>query len=319
MNDDPFSEEARVKEWSQAGSPLGAVVTTVEEFDRFTNDALPELLDRAAAHTRKFLKETGQWADDVSHEKLALRWGYELLERFLVCGRSEVPCRPFFLLDSLAAKLFSQPEPMRYHRGLLTPLGRFLDGLMAKAVISRDALIALFHHLYGFGQSHVVKILGLDVTDSHRIYKNFERWRRDGWQRTVQEIGLTETDLSALEDQKAQDTKRFNADAGRLLGEVQTHYRKSEPEHFPCLPSEQWAAICREGHSYDYRVWHLAMCRECLETVCGFRQGQSLDVPAPVVDLHVRPLQKNGTTGEPRMNGGNYHGIATRRASSGLS
>jgi hypothetical protein len=77
-------------------SRLSVLVATAEEFERFTNDALPELLDRAAAHTRKFLKETGQWADDVGHEKLALRWGHELLERFLVCGRLEVPCRPFF-------------------------------------------------------------------------------------------------------------------------------------------------------------------------------------------------------------------------------
>lgn len=302
-----------------AVSRLSVLVTTAVEFDQFTNDALPELLDRAAAHTRRFLKETSQWADDVSHEKLALRWGYELLERFLVCGRLEVPCRPFFLLDSLAAKLFSQPDPMRYHRGLLTPLGRFLDGLTAKAVVSRDALMALFYHLYGFGQSQVVTVLGLDVMDSQRIYKNFERWRRDGWHRTVGEIGLTETELSNLEDQKSQDVERFNADAGRLLGEVQTHYRRSEPEHFSCLPREQWADICRAGHSYDYRVWHLAMCRECLETVWKLRQGEPHDGPAPAVDLYVRPLQKNGVMSEARVDGGNRHGTATRRASSRLS
>lgn len=300
-------------------SRLSVVVTTAVEFDQFTNDALPELLDRAAAHTRKFLRETGQWADDVSHEKLALRWGYGLLERFLVCGRLEVPCRPFFLLDSLAAKFFSQPDPMCYHRGLLTPLGRFLDGLASKAVVSRDALMALFHHLHGFGQNHVVRILGLDAMDSQRIYKNFERWRRDGWQRMVGEIGLTEAELSNLEDQKSQDAKRFNADAGRLLGEVQTHYRRSEPEHFPCLSREQWAEICRAGHSYDYRVWHLAMCRECLEIVCGLRQEEAPDIPMPVVDLHVRSPQKNGAAVDMRMNGGNGHGIATRRASSRLS
>lgn len=298
---------------------LSVLVSTAEEFEQFTNDTLPELLDRDTSHTRKFLKETGQWADDVAHEKLALRWGYELLERFLVCGRLEVPCRPFFLLDSLAAKFFSQPDPMRYHRGLLTPLGRFLDGLAAKAVVSRDALMALFYHLYGFGQSHVVRILGLDAMDSQRIYKNFERWRRDGWRRTIGEIGLTEAELSTLEDQKSQDAKRFNMDAGRLLGEIQTHYRKSEPEHFPCLPREQWTNICHEGHSYDYRVWHLAMCRECLDVVYGLRQGEFPDIPAPVVDLCVRPLSRNGVTVETRMDGGNGHGTPTRRASSRLS
>jgi hypothetical protein len=289
-----------MKDQSHTASRFSTVVATAEEFERFTNDALSELLDHAAAHTKKFLKETGQWTDDVGHEKLALRWGYELLERFLVCGRLEVPCRPFFLLDSLAAKFFSQPDPMRYHRGLLTPLGRFLDGLTAKAVVSRDALMALFYHLYGFGQSQVVRVLGLDAMDGQRIYKNFERWRRDGWHRTVGQIGVTEAELSILEDQKSQDTRRFNADAGRLLGEVQTHYRKSEPEHFPCLPREQWADICRDGHSYDYRLWHLAMCRECLEIVCGLRQREFPDISTPAVDLCVRPLQKNGTVVEAR-------------------
>jgi hypothetical protein len=202
---------------------------------------------------------------------------------------------------------------MRYHRGLLTPLGRFLDGLVSKAVVSRDAVMALFYHLYGFGQSHMVRILGLNLMDSQRIYKNFERWRRDGWQRMVNEIGLTEVELSNLEDQKYQDAKRFNADASRLLGEVQTHYRKSEPEHFPCLPSEQWSDICRDGHSYDYRVWHLAMCRECLEIVCRIRQGdQKTDVLAPMVDLQIYPLQKNGATIGGRVNGGDGHGMAAR-------
>ncbi len=308
-----------MQDQSHEVSRFGVLVATAEEFERFTDDALPDLLDRASAYTKKFLKETGQWVDDVAHEKLALRWGYELLERFLVCGRLEVPCRPFLLLDSLAAKFFSQPDPMRYHRGLLTPLGRFLDGVAAKAVVSRDALMALFYHLYGFGQIQVVRVLGLDAVDGQRIYKNFERWRRDGWHRTVEEIGLTETELSTLEDQKSQDAKRVNTDAGRLLGEIQTHYRKSEPEHFPCLSHEQWTDICRDGHSYDYRVWHLALCRECLEIVCGLRQGVFPDIPALAVDLHMRPLQKNGLMVEARANGGNGYGMATRRASSRLS
>jgi len=94
----------------EASETAGTVVTTVEDFDRLTADALPNLLDRATTHTRRFLRETGQWADDISHEKLALRWGYEFLERFLVCGRAEVPCRPFLLLDSLIAKYRGEPR-----------------------------------------------------------------------------------------------------------------------------------------------------------------------------------------------------------------
>lgn len=307
-----------MKDQADVGSQLGTVVATTAAFDRFTNDELPELLDRATVHIKKFLKETGQWSDDISHEKLALRWGYELLERFLICGRLEIPCRPFFLLDSLAAKFFSQPDPMRYHRGLLTPLGRFLDGLTSKSVVSRDALMALFYHLYGFGQCQVVKVLGIDPLDSQRIYKNFERWRRDGWERMVIEIGLTESEFSQMEQQKSQDAEQFNAEAGKLMGEIQTHYRKSEPEHFPCLTREQWAEICREGHSYDYRVWHLAMCRECLEMVCLLPLEGS-EISTPAIDIQIHPLQKSGAAVYARVGGGDGHGHATERTSSRLS
>src|SRR6476619_7377565 len=130
-------------------SRLEEVVSTSEEFDRVVSQALPMLLDRATGYTKRFLRETGQWNDDIEHEKFALRWGSEYLERFLVCGRSEVPCRPLFLFDSLVAKQHSKPEPFCYHPDLLRPLGRFLDGLVARAVISRDALIALYRHCYG--------------------------------------------------------------------------------------------------------------------------------------------------------------------------
>jgi hypothetical protein len=108
-------------------------------------------------------------------------------KRFVVFGRTEVPCRPFFLLDSLIAKSFSQPDPLCYHKELLTPVGRFLDGLASRAVVSRDALIALFYHFYGFSQAHVVKLLGFGQAESQRVYKNFERWRQTGWQRTMNE------------------------------------------------------------------------------------------------------------------------------------
>ena len=82
-------------------SRLEEVVSTSDEFDQVVSRALPVLLDRATGYTKRFLRETGQWNDDIEHEKFALRWGSEYLERFLVCGRSEVPCRPLFLFDSL--------------------------------------------------------------------------------------------------------------------------------------------------------------------------------------------------------------------------
>jgi hypothetical protein len=71
-------------------SRLEEVVSTPDEFDQVVSQALPMLLDRAAGYTKRFLRETGQWNDDIEHEKFALRWGSEYLERFLVCGRTEV-------------------------------------------------------------------------------------------------------------------------------------------------------------------------------------------------------------------------------------
>ena len=66
------------------------------EFDELVTKSLPELLDRAG-QTKRFLRETNQWGDDITHEKLALRWGCELRSVFVVFGRTEVPCRPFSL------------------------------------------------------------------------------------------------------------------------------------------------------------------------------------------------------------------------------
>ena len=273
--------------------PVATIAQTAEEFDRLTAQALPELLERATGHTRRFLRETGQWADDISHEKLALRWGYELLERFLASGRSEVPCRPFLLLDSLIAKYFSQSEPLCYHQGLTSPVGRFLDGLTSKAVVSRDALMALFYHLYGLSQGQVVRILGLGPAESQRVYKNFERWRRTGWQRALTELGMTDEELDKLEQQKTRHPDRFKREAEELIGSIQGHYRKSEPPFFPCLSRQQWADIFEQGYGYDYRAWHLALCRDCLVEICRLRDDREGGMPVPELDLQVRPLLKS--------------------------
>ncbi len=270
----------------------GHIVTSVEEFDRFAAESLPELLDQATAQTRRFLRETEQWADDISHEKLALRWGYELVERFLVCGRSEVPCRPFFLLESQIAKFYSQPDPLCYHKDLMSPLGRFLDGLVSRSVVSRDTLMALFHHFYGFSQAQVVKVLGLGLAESQRVYKNFERWRQGGWQRTMDEIGLTETELEEIEERQSRHPERVNTEVSRLIRLLHAHYRKSEPEHYPCLSHRQWEELFREDFGRDYRVWHLALCGECLLTVCDLRREVLNGMTKLCVDLHVHPPQK---------------------------
>jgi hypothetical protein len=271
---------------------IAMVAATPEEFDRLTAQSLADLLERATSHTRRFLRETGQWTDDISHEKLALRWGYEFLERFLATGRTEAPCRPFLLLDSLIAKYFSQCEPLCYHQGTLSLAGRFLDGLTSRAVVSRDALMALYYHLYGFGQGQVVRVLGLGPAESQRVYKNFERWRRNGWQRAMTEIGMTDAELTQLDELKARDPDKLKHETMQLLKNVQSHYRKSEPQHFPCLTQEQWSDLFEQGYGYDYRAWHLALCRECLGEVCRFRSSGVDGMPLADLDLQFRPLLK---------------------------
>ena len=49
---------------------LNNVVNTEGEFDELVAKSLPELLDRATGQTKRFLRETNQWGDDIMHEKL---------------------------------------------------------------------------------------------------------------------------------------------------------------------------------------------------------------------------------------------------------
>lgn len=268
---------------------LEQVVSMTEEFDRVVSHALPILLDRATNSTKRFLRETGQWSDDVAHEKLALRWGAEYLEQFLLIGRSEVPCRPVFLLDSIVAKRLSRPEPFCYHPDLLTPLGRLIDGLVSRAAISRDALIALYHHCFGLGAGDVITVLGLTGQAGQRIYKNFKRWRDAGWQRTIEDIGISEHEIEDLCDQLQRNCHHFNGEAERFLRVAQFHYRKSEPEYYPCLSPRQWKDMSLEGYGGDYRLWHLVLCLDCFTATwdLGFRRG--VDIEKPRVEFHMRP------------------------------
>lgn len=268
---------------------LDQVVMTADEFDQVVSRALPELLDRATNYTKRFLRETGQWSDDVAHEKFVLRWGAEYLERFLVCGRNEVPCRPLFLLDSLVARQHSRPEPFCYHPDLLTPFGRLIDGLFARAAISRDALMALYHHCYGLGPGEVIAVLGLNGSESPRIYKNFQRWRDSGWQRTIDDMGLTAAEMKEFETQQNRHRHRVNGEAERMVRFAQAHYRKSEPDHYPCLARREWEDMFAQGYGADYRIWHLALCLDCLQTAWDLRGSRAEDMNKPQVDFHLRP------------------------------
>jgi hypothetical protein len=283
------SREQTMQDRTAALGCLEQVVATPEELDRVVSQALPILLDRATNSTKRFLRETGQWCDDVVHEKFALRWGAEYLEQFLVAGRSEVPCRPLFLLDSIVAKQHSRPEPFCYHPDLLTPLGRLIDGLVSRAAISRDALIALYHHCFGLGPGQVITVLGLTGPASQRIYKNFKRWRDSGWQRTMDDMGITESDVQGLYSQLQRHRQQSNGEAERIIRIAQAHYRKSEPDHYPCLSRRQWEEMFLDGYGSDYRIWHLALCLDCFTAAwdLGFRGAPAIEKPR--VEFHVRP------------------------------
>ncbi len=283
------SREKAMADRTAAHGRLEDVASTPEEFDRVVSQALPILLERAGNCTRRFLRETGQWSDDTAHEKFVLRWSAEYLERFMLYGRSEVPCRPLFLLDSFVAKQHSQPEPFCYHPELLAPLGRFLDGLVARAVISRDALIALYHHCYGMSPRDVIAVTGLNESESQRIYKNFRRWRESGWQRTMDEIGMTDAELEQLIVRQERHPQRFNHEAERIIRFAHDHYRKSEPDHYPCLSRSEWASMFLEGYGCNYRLWHLALCVDCVQMTWDLGRHKASTVEKPRLELRVRP------------------------------
>ena len=283
------SREQTMQDRTGALGRLEQVVSTPEEFERVVSQALPILLERATNSTKRFLRETGQWCDDVAHEKFALRWGAEYLEQFLIAGGSEVPCRPLFLLDAVVAKQHSRPEPFCYHPDLLTPLGRLIDGLVSRAAISRDALIALYYHCFGLGPGQVITVLGLTGPAGQRIYKNFKRWRDSGWQRTMDDMGITECEVQDLCSQLQRHPQPSNSEAERIIRIAQSHYRKSEPDHYPCLSRRQWEEMFLEGYGSDYRIWHLALCLDCFTAAwdLGFRGAAAIEKPR--VEFHVRP------------------------------
>jgi hypothetical protein len=269
---------------------LEDVVSTPEEFDQIVSQSLSILLERTRNHTRRFLKETGQWNEDTAHEKFVLRWSAEYLERFMVYGRNEVPCRPLFLLDSFVARQHSRPDPFCYHAELLTTvLGRFLDGLVARAVISRDALIALYYHCYGMGPKDVIAVTGLTESEGQRIYKNFRRWREFGWQRAMDEIGMTDEELDELGARAERSRQQLNHEAERIVRLAQDHYRKSEPDHYSCLSRGEWEAMFAEGYGCDYRLWHLGLCFDCLQTAWGLGRNKMPTIEKPRLDIRVRP------------------------------
>jgi hypothetical protein len=100
-------------------------------------------------------------------------------------------------------------------------------------------------------------------------------------------MGITEAELEGLNEQQQHQRHRFNRDAERMLSFAQAHYRKSEPDHYPCLSWHQWEDMFRQGYGIEYRIWHLALCRDCLQTAwdLGLDGASAIDVPRVVLQL----------------------------------
>ena len=103
---------------------------------------------------------------------------------------------------------------------------------------------------------------------------------------------MTEAELRELEIIQNRDPQRLNQEADRLIPMVQEHYRRSEPEHFPCLSRRQWEDLFHHGYGYDYQVWHLALCRDCMAEAYAIRLDGLTETRGVQIDLHLRPLLK---------------------------
>ena len=74
-----------------------------------------------------------------------------------------------------------------------------------------------------------------------------------------------------------------------MLRLTQAHYRKSEPDHYPCLPRHEWEEMFLEGYGIDYRIWHLAFCLDCLQSAWDLGLNGASAIEPPRVTLHLQP------------------------------
>ncbi|MDR4493494.1 MAG: hypothetical protein AB7P17_00225 [Nitrospirales bacterium] len=250
-------------------TPSSELVYNSEDFKQFMPSNFSSMLERSSALIRRILQDMGQWADNTAHEKLLLRLSFDLLERFIQYCPSQLPGRPPLLLDGFISEYFGKPQEQEIGRSTASNpiLHRFLDGLLKRAVLSRDALVCLFYHFYGMKPVEVGFLLGLEEGQTQRIYKNFARWRQAGWHQSTKEAGLTSEDLHALTDAHTSNPSRFHEEVGQQLDSLLSFYRKSDPPYYPCLSINKWQDMFSEGYGFDYRMWHLPLCLSCMRSV----------------------------------------------------
>ncbi|MFZ1747455.1 MAG: hypothetical protein WBO24_18400 [Nitrospirales bacterium] len=264
------------------------VINNPEEFKQFIPANFSYFLERSSGLIRRILQDMGQWADNSAHEKLLLRLSFDLVERFIEYCPSQLPCRPALLLDGFISDFFGRPQESQASSTSNPVLYRFLDGLLNRAVLSRDALICLFYHFYGMKPVEVGFLLGLEEGQTQRIYKNFARWRQKGWFQAAEEVGLTTQEVQSLVENQASNPEFFHDQVRNNLETLLPFYRKSDPPYYPCLEDIKWHEMFREGYGFDYRMWHLPLCLSCMKVITEVGDSFLLN-PDVTLNFHVSP------------------------------
>ncbi|HSF10105.1 MAG TPA: hypothetical protein VLA60_11870 [Nitrospirales bacterium] len=264
------------------------VINNPEEFKQFIPANFSYFLERSSGLIRRILQDMGQWADNSAHEKLLLRLSFDLVERFIEYCPSQLPCRPSLLLDGFISDFFGRPQEPQASSTSNPVLYRFLDGLLNRAVLSRDALICLFYHFYGMKPVEVAFLLGLEEGQTQRIYKNFARWRQKGWFQAAEEVGLTTQEVQSLIENQASNPDLFHLQVRENLETLLPFYRKSDPPYYPCLEGTKWQEMFREGYGFDYRMWHLPLCLSCMKVITEVGDSFLLN-PEVTLNFHISP------------------------------
>lgn len=270
-------------------SPLSnCIITSTEEFKQCVPTNFSYFLERSSGRIRQILQDMEQWSANAAHEKLLLRLSFDLVERFIEFFPSQLPCRPPLLLDSFISEFFARPQKSQASSASNPVLYRFLDGLLNRAVLSRDALISLFHHFYGMKPVEVGFLLGLEEGQMQRIYKNFVRWRQNGWYQAVENAGLTDQELQSLAENQIHNPVKFNKQVRETLELLLPFYRKSDPPYYPCLEDHKWREMLSEGYGLDYRMWHFPLCVSCMHAIAKYGNSFLLNSEL-TLNFHISP------------------------------
>jgi hypothetical protein len=276
---------------------INYMVYSPDEFEQFVPAHFSHLLEHTSDVIRRILQDMGQWADNTASEKLLIRRSFDLIERFMEDRPFQFPCRPTLLLDGYICAFFGR-APELHDTIIANPiLYRFLDALLTRAVVTRDALICLFYHWYGMKPVKVGCLLGLEKGQMQRIYKNFARWRQKGWIQVTEETGLSARELQSLEASQKGNPEYFNKQVRGHLEILLPFYRKSDPPYYHCLEGKAWQEMFSEGYGLDYRMWHLPLCLSCMNAISRF--GDRFPNPEITLNFQVCPYseKQEGTIG----------------------